>query len=98
MESALSSDALSSDAATAICEHVNEDHADAIAAYARTCGRIERVQTAAMIALDPQAMELAVETGAGRIVTRIAFDHVLADKDDARDTLIRKARAAQPAG
>jgi putative heme iron utilization protein len=90
--------ALSSDAATAICAHMNEDHANALEAYARTYGRIERVQTAAIIALDPQAMELAVETEAGRIVTRIAFDHVLADKDDARDTLIRMARAAQQAG
>jgi putative heme iron utilization protein len=88
----------SADSAAAICKHMNEDHADAIAAYARTFGNIEHVQTAEMLALDAQAMQLGVETGNERILARIAFDHVLADKDDARDTLIRMAKEALRAG
>jgi putative heme iron utilization protein len=86
--------ALSSDAAAAICKHMNEDHADAVAAYARTFGKVERVESAELISFDARAMQLGVESGGGRIVTRIPFDHVLADKDDARETLIAMAREA----
>ncbi len=88
--------ALTSEAAAAICKHMNEDHADAIAAYARTFGNVADVLTAEMTALDERTMDLAVDTAAGRINTRIAFDHVLADTSDARDTLIKMARAAMP--
>jgi putative heme iron utilization protein len=86
--------ALTSQATAAICKHMNDDHADALAAYARTYGNITEVLAAEMIALDGHAMELKVDTGAGRIVTRIGFDHELADSDDARDTLIKMARHA----
>jgi putative heme iron utilization protein len=89
--------AFSSDAAATICQHMNEDHADAVAAYARTYGNVERVQSADLVALDAHGMELSVDTGNERIATRIAFDHVLADKDDARDTLIQMAKEAMRA-
>ncbi len=89
---------LSAQAAAAICKHMNEDHADAVAAYARAYGNIAQVRTAEMIAIDGHAMELGVETGAGRIVVRIGFDHELADGDDARDTLIKLARQAMSDG
>ncbi len=78
--------------AAAICAHMNADHADALAAYARVYGQIPRVEAAEMLRIDEQAMELAIETGETRIVTRIAFDHVLRDSGDARDTLIAMAR------
>jgi putative heme iron utilization protein len=83
---------LSADAAAAICRHMNEDHADAVAAYAQTYGHIANVKSAEMISIDGQAMELDVDTGGERVVTRIAFDHELTDAGDARDTLIRMAR------
>jgi putative heme iron utilization protein len=86
--------ALTSEARLAICRHMNEDHADAVVAYARTYGNITGVLAAEMTSLDEQAMELAVDTAAGPTVTRIAFDHVLTDTSDARDTLISLARAA----
>ncbi len=89
---------LSAEAAAAICRHMNDDHADAIAAYARSYANIPVVKAAEMIALDGQAMELGVDTGAGRIIARITFDHVLADAGDARDTLIAMARHATPQG
>ncbi len=85
---------LPADAAQAICRHMNEDHADALAAYARTFGQVANVKSAEMISIDGHAMELGVDTGDERVVARIAFDHVLADAGDARDTLIRMAREA----
>jgi putative heme iron utilization protein len=75
---------------------MNEEHADAIAAYARAYGNIAAVKTAEMIGLDGHAMELAVDTGDGRIVACIRFDHALADRTDARETLIKMARRAMP--
>jgi putative heme iron utilization protein len=86
--------ALTPDAAAAICRHMNEDHGDAVAAYARSFGNVADVRAAELISFDAQAMQLGVETDGGRIVTRIPFDHVLADKDDARNTLIAMARDA----
>ncbi len=85
---------LTADETAAICRHMNEDHLDAVAAYARVFGKLAHVETAEMLALDGSAMELGVETGAGRVVTRIAFDHVLADRHDAHETLIAMARRA----
>lgn len=89
---------LSADAAANICRHMNDDHADAVAAYARAYGNVANVAAATMVGLDVHEMRLAVDTGEGHIVTRIAFDHVLQDTDDARMTLIAMAQnAANPA-
>lgn len=87
---------LSGDDAANICTHMNEDHADAVAGYARVYANIASVVAAQMIALDQRGMELGVDTATERIVTRITFDHVLADAIDARDTLIAMARQATP--
>jgi putative heme iron utilization protein len=85
---------LTPEAGDAICRHMNDDHADAVAAYARVYGKVPGVQSAMMTRITGTAMELAVEAAAGPVVTRIAFDHVLADGADARDTLIAMARHA----
>lgn len=87
---------LSCEAAAAICKHMNDDHADAIAAYARAYGNVAQVTSAEMLALDSNAMELRVDTGDERVITRIVFDHVLTDTNDARATLIAMAREASP--
>ena len=75
-----------------ICEHMNEDHGDALVAYARALGGLSDVRHARMIALDALGMDLSVETGSGPRTVRIPFDHRLADADDARQTLIAMAR------
>jgi putative heme iron utilization protein len=77
---------LTPEACAAIVNHMHANHADANAAYARVFGGVAGVRSAEMIALDEAAMELAVETAAGRVVTRIDFDHILSDSNDARDT------------
>jgi putative heme iron utilization protein len=85
---------LTPEAGDAICRHMNDDHADAIVAYARVFGKVAGAQSATMRCITGTAMELAVETATGPVLTRIAFDHVLADGADARDTLIAMARHA----
>ncbi len=86
--------ALSPDDAAAICRHMNDDHADAVAAYARCFANIAEVRSATMLGMDGEGIELSVETEPGRVVARVEFDHVLADTDDARETLIAMARRA----
>jgi putative heme iron utilization protein len=76
-----------------ICEHMNDDHADAIAGYARVFGNIGDALGARMTGLDASGMDLEVETAAGPRTARIAFDHTLQDADDAHQTLIRMARS-----
>jgi putative heme iron utilization protein len=85
---------LTSQACTAICEHMNDDHADAILTYARVFGAMPDALSATMSGLDERTMVLSIETASGPVVRTIAFDHVLADAGDARDTLIAMARRA----
>lgn len=86
--------AFTADAALAICRHMNDDHADAIAAYARAFGGVPQVASARMTALDAHGMDLGIDTGGAHVATRVAFDHELQDADDARETLIALARRA----
>ena len=85
---------LPAEASAAICEHMNEDHADSIADYARRFACLDGVTAARMTGIDAEGMDLAVEMGDRTVAARVVFDHVLGDAADARDTLIAMARAA----
>ncbi len=77
---------------------MNEDHADAVAHYARVFGDAPATITASLQSFDAAAMILEVVTERGRQTLRIAFDHALRDADDARVTLIAMARHEAAAG
>jgi putative heme iron utilization protein len=49
-----------------ICKHMNEDHADALALYARAFGQVEGVTQARMQAIDSEGMDLQVEVDGSR--------------------------------
>jgi putative heme iron utilization protein len=83
---------LDAQAISMICDHMNEDHADAVLGYARTLAGRSDAASARMTGFDAIGMDLVVETGAGSIAVHIPFDHELRDADDARDTLIALAR------
>ena len=72
-----------------ICKHMNDDHAEAVLAYARHYGGVEAPQQARMVAVRPDAMELDVD---GQRVD-VAFDHPLSDSEDAHRTLVAMLRA-----
>jgi putative heme iron utilization protein len=76
-----------------ICDHMNDDHADAVAGYARTFGGCPDARTARLVTFDASGMDIAVDSATGPRSVRIAFDHELRDGDDARDTLIAMAKA-----
>ena len=72
-----------------ICKHMNDDHAEAVLAYARHYGGVEAPQQARMVAVRPEAMELEVD---GQRLA-VAFDHTLSDSEDAHRTLVAMLRA-----
>ena len=72
-----------------ICRHMNDDHAEAVLAYARHFGGIEAPAAARMVAVGPEAMQLEVD---GRPV-EVRFDHTLTDSEDAHRTLVAMLRA-----
>ncbi|MGB1416690.1 MAG: DUF2470 domain-containing protein [Synechococcus sp.] len=82
-------DPLTDAVSTRICRHMNDDHAEAVVAYARHYGGVDAPQTARMVAVRPDAMELEVDGSS----LQIAFDHTLSDSEDAHQTLVAMLRA-----
>ncbi|MXN63490.1 DUF2470 domain-containing protein [Stappia sp. GBMRC 2046] len=74
--------------------HMNEDHADAIALYARTFGKADEAAGWAMTGLDPDGFDLM----AGDRVLRIDFDPPLSSVDDVRPRLVEMAKQARADG
>ena len=72
-----------------ICRHMNDDHAEAVLAYARYYGGIEAPASARMLAVGPEAMQLEVDGSP----VEVRFDHPLTDSEDAHRTLVAMLRA-----
>ena len=68
--------------------HMNEDHADAVIAYARYYGGATEIDTAQISAMDAHGITVTTMSATGSKTIRIAFDHELADAEDGRNTLI----------
>jgi putative heme iron utilization protein len=86
-------EALTKDAIANICNEMNEDHADALLRVAHDAGA--RDATSAQIAdLDKSGINLILRTPAGEQTLYVAFDHMLRDANDARQTLT--AMTSQP--
>ena len=85
----MAADPLTAAVSDRICKHMNDDHAEAVVAYARHYGGVADPQTARMVAITSAAMELEVD---GQAVT-VSFDHQLTDSEDAHRTLVTMLRA-----
>jgi putative heme iron utilization protein len=72
-----------------ICKHMNDDHAEAVLAYARHYGGVASPTAARMLAVTPAAMQLEVD---GQPL-EVRFDHTLSDSEDAHRTLVAMLRA-----
>lgn len=88
-------DPLTPEVSDRICAHMNDDHADAIALYARVFGGVTDVVAAKMLKIDPQGMDLNVQDDTGERSVRVSFDHDLADSEDAHQTLIAMVKQAR---
>lgn len=78
-----------------ICQHMNEDHADAVVLYARTFGNSPDAEAAEMLSIDEQGMNLNTKVRGESVPLRIEFDHVLKDSEDAHHTLIAMVKQAR---
>lgn len=78
-----------------ICQHMNEDHAEAVALYAQVYGNTPQTESATMISIDPQGMNLAANIGSDTVPVRVEFDHPLQDAEDAHYTLIDMLKQAR---
>ena len=80
-----------------ICKHMNEDHSEAIALYAKVFGNSPDAESARMMTIDPQGMDLTVQIAGQPTPVRIEFDHTLKDSEDAHQTLITMVKQARQA-
>lgn len=80
-----------------ICSHMNDDHADAIALYAKVFGHVAEATAARMESIDPEGMNLITQVNGTESPVRITFDHVLQDSEDAHQTLIAMVKQARQA-
>ena len=81
-------DPLTDAVSTRICKHMNDDHAEAVLAYAKHYGGVSNPAAARMLSVKSETMELEVD---GASVS-IAFDHTLTDSEDAHRTLVAMLR------
>lgn len=89
------SDPFSPEVSERICKHMNEDHADAVALYARIFGNSPETEGAKMLSIDAQGMNLVAQIKSESIPLRIEFDHILQDSEDAHHTLIDMVKQAR---
>jgi putative heme iron utilization protein len=68
------SEPITPESSARICNHMNDDHQDAVDSYVKNYGT-----SAKMTKLTPTSMEITVE---------VPFDHVLQDCSDAKKTLV----------
>ncbi|MFM7269048.1 MAG: DUF2470 domain-containing protein [Cyanobium sp.] len=82
-------DALTPAVSDRICRHMNDDHAEAVLAYARHYGGLSTATSARMLAVGAEAMRLEVDG----VAVEIPFDHSLTDSEDAHRTLVTMLRS-----
>jgi putative heme iron utilization protein len=78
-----------------ICQHMNDDHSNAVLLYAQTFGGLKEAQTAQMQAIDATGMDISAQVNGEYVPIRIDFDHVLQDSEDAHHTLIAMVKQAR---
>jgi hypothetical protein len=89
------SELITSQVSKRICDHMNQDHAEAVVLYAQFFGSIDTAKAAQMLSIDQQGMDLHVETQEQTTSVRIEFEHLLEDAQDAHHTLIAMLKEAR---
>ena len=82
------SEQLSAEVSARICNHMNEDHADAVVLYAQTFGCLANATVAEMVSIDSQGMNLTAQVNGAAVPVRVEFNRVLENAEDAHHTLI----------
>jgi putative heme iron utilization protein len=94
---AATADPLSAIAAGAI-EHLNDDHAGALAEMARALGGFPDAESAMCTGVDRYGMDLKVHTPRGAAYTRVGFGGAVGSAEDLRAATVRLVRQARESG
>lgn len=89
------SESFSPEISDRICKHMNEDHAEAIALYAKTFGNTPNTETAQLLSIDAEGMNLMTQVNGESLPLRIQFERTLKDAEDAHHTLIEMVKQAR---
>jgi heme iron utilization protein len=76
------------DAATHICQHMNDDHRDANLMYAQVLADLPEATDAEMTAVDQYGFVLRVRTPTGDRQARLAFPQPVTSSDDVRAAVV----------
>ena len=71
-----------------ICKHMNDDHKEAVIAYARHYAGLKKASNVKMLRISPKEMEIEAD---GQAIC-IPFDHKLNGSEDAHQTLVAMMR------
>jgi heme iron utilization protein len=74
---------------------MNDDHADAMLAYARALANLPAATAATMTAVDRYRFEMAVVTPDGKRARRLAFDTPLSTTDEVRRAMVAMVKDAR---
>jgi putative heme iron utilization protein len=85
----MAADPLTTAVSDRICKHMNDDHGEAVLAYARHYGGLGEAKQASLLAVTPELMRIEAD---GQVV-EVSFDHTLSDSEDAHRTLVAMIRA-----
>lgn len=83
--------------ASAIIEHMNEDHVDAMVTFCQALTRATDTTTATMTGVDRYGFEMSAQTGRGPRPIRLPFTTPIATPDDARREMVALVRRAREA-
>ena len=92
--SGASPDPIANDA-RAIIDHMNGDHAEALALYARAFTAARQVKSVTMTAVDRYGFELGVHTDDGPQPARLAFESEITSATEARQALVALVKKAR---
>ncbi len=81
----MQSEPITPESSKRICDHMNNDHQEAVNAYAKYYGKIKAFRTAKMIRLSQESIRLEIDNQ----TLDIKFDHTLQDCSDAHKTLVK---------
>lgn len=81
--------------AEAIVEHMNADHADAMALLCRAFSKVETARKVTMSGIDRYGFEMSVVTDRGPRPVRLAFPEPVATPEEAREALIARVAEAR---
>jgi heme iron utilization protein len=84
--------------AVGILKHMNDDHADALLAYAKGLAGIADAVGATLTAVDRYGFELAARTPKGPRAARLAFAAPLTTADDVRAAMVEMVKRARTVG